>query len=128
MDGTSGAIYSIFFAALASSVREAGSGTLDAKAWAEAAEKALTQVQQVTPAKQGDRTLMNALEPFVKSFVKGVDFKVALESAKKGAEATKGMKAAFGRAVYVDESNWEKVGDPGAEGKGCGLFCEDYTR
>ncbi|KAL5322380.1 hypothetical protein ACEPPN_010353 [Leptodophora sp. 'Broadleaf-Isolate-01'] len=121
MDGTSGALYSIFFNALASALRSLPPATEEIKSsiWAAVVSSALTQLQSATPARQGDRTLMDALEPFVNSFAKGDGAEVALEQAKKGVEATKGMQAAFGRAVYVEESAWSQVPDPGAEGILC---------
>ncbi|GKT65615.1 dihydroxyacetone kinase [Colletotrichum tofieldiae] len=116
MDGTSGAIYSIFFAALASELRKADTGVLDLKAWAKVAVGALEKLQQATPARQGDRTLIDALEPFVKTLDSSGNVKEAVDAARKGVEATKGMAASLGRAVYVEESAWGKVPDPGAEG------------
>ncbi|KZL82464.1 dihydroxyacetone kinase [Colletotrichum incanum] len=116
MDGTSGAIYSIFFAALASELRKANTGVLDLKAWAKVALGALEKLQQATPARQGDRTLIDALEPFVKILESSGNVKEAVDAARKGVEATKGMAASLGRAVYVEESAWGKVPDPGAEG------------
>ncbi|KAJ0162110.1 Dihydroxyacetone kinase 1 [Colletotrichum tanaceti] len=119
MDGTSGAIYSIFFAALASELRAAaagGAGRLDLAAWAKVAAGALDTLQQATPARQGDRTLIDALEPFVRTLGSSGSVGEAVEAARKGVEATKGMAASLGRAVYVEESAWDKVPDPGAEG------------
>lgn len=116
MDGTSGAIYSIFFAALASELRKAAAGQLGLAAWAKVAAGALDTLQQATPARQGDRTLIDALEPFVKTLGSSGSVKEAVEAARKGVEATKGMAASLGRAVYVEESAWGKVPDPGAEG------------
>ncbi|TVY93805.1 Dihydroxyacetone kinase [Lachnellula willkommii] len=121
MDGTSGAIYSIFFAGLASSLRTLSSSThtLDSHTWGRAAKAAMSQLQLATPARKGDRTLMDALEPFIESFANGEGLEDAVAKAKSGVEATKGMKAAFGRAVYVEEKAWAIVPDPGAEGVLC---------
>ncbi|EXF80789.1 dihydroxyacetone kinase [Colletotrichum fioriniae PJ7] len=116
MDGTSGAIYSIFFAALASELRKASAGLLDLQAWTKVAVGALETLQQATPARQGDRTLIDALEPFVRTLESSGSVGDAVEAARKGVEATKGMAASLGRAVYVEESAWGKVPDPGAEG------------
>ncbi|KAK1515909.1 dihydroxyacetone kinase [Colletotrichum costaricense] len=116
MDGTSGAIYSIFFAALASELRKASAGVLDLQAWTKVAVGALETLQQATPARQGDRTLIDALEPFVRTLESSRSASDAVEAARKGVEATKGMAASLGRAVYVEESAWGKVPDPGAEG------------
>lgn len=118
MDGTSGAIFSIFLAALASALKSIPSTKqiLDAQTWSVAAKAALSQLQLATPARQGDRTLMDALEPFIESIASGDAVDIAIAKAKAGVEATKGMKAAFGRAVYVEESAWSVVPDPGAVG------------
>lgn len=121
MDGTSGAIFSIFLAALAAAIVSLPSSQkiLDAHRWGVAAKAALVQLQLATPARQGDRTLMDALEPFIESFSSGDAVDVAIAKARAGVEATKGMKAAFGRAVYVEESAWSVVADPGAVGVLC---------
>jgi dihydroxyacetone kinase len=121
MDGTSGAIYSIFFAALASALRSIplNPQALNSKLWGEVATKALVQLQLATPARQGDRTLMDALEPFIHSISSGCNLQTAALAAKFGAEATKGMPAAFGRAVYVDDNASKEVPDPGAIGVVC---------
>ncbi|KAK7214666.1 hypothetical protein V2G26_002669 [Clonostachys chloroleuca] len=113
MDGTSGAIYALFFSGLAAKLRDLDSSvTMGLQEWAVVALGGLETVQQVTPARAGDRTLMDALEPFVESLKSGIN--PGVESARKGSESTKGLKPAFGRAVYVNEQGWEQVPDPGA--------------
>ncbi|KIV99896.1 dihydroxyacetone kinase [Verruconis gallopava] len=115
MDGTSGAIYSLFFNGLASSVQDLSKAkfeTLNLEFWASAAENALVTVQKATPARLGDRTIMDALEPFVNTLKEGVE--CAYLAAKKGMESTKGIPPAFGRSVYVNEAGWYQVPDPGA--------------
>ncbi|CAK7236687.1 hypothetical protein SEUCBS140593_009703 [Sporothrix eucalyptigena] len=121
MDGTSGALYSIFFAALTAALAQQTSGqVLGFKAWSAAVSEALARLQQATPARQGDRTLMDGLEPFVYALAKSdgspASLTAAVAAAKAGVEATKGMKASLGRSVYVEASNWEAVPDPGAVG------------
>jgi dihydroxyacetone kinase len=113
MDGTSGAIYALFFSGLAAKLRDLDSSvTMGLQEWALVALGGLETVQQVTPARAGDRTLMDALEPFVESLKSGIN--QGVEAARKGSESTKGLKPAFGRAVYVNEQGWEQVPDPGA--------------
>jgi triose/dihydroxyacetone kinase / FAD-AMP lyase (cyclizing) len=121
MDGTSGAIYAIFLNALAAGLRDQDTGSskqVDAKTWAAALTVALKDLGKYTPAAKGDRTLMDALIPFVETLGSSGDVKKAAEAARKGAEDTKAMKASLGRAVYVGaESEWMgKVPDPGAWG------------
>ncbi|KAL7947395.1 Dak1 domain-containing protein [Trichoderma barbatum] len=119
LDGTSGAIYSIFFTALAAELRATATSSMTHEAWVQAANRSLEKLQQATPARQGDRTLMDALEPFIKSLVQGGSLADAVAAAKTGMEATKGMKASLGRAVYVPENVWDQVPDPGAQGVVC---------
>lgn len=120
MDGTSGAIYAIFLNALAAGLRsqspESGKKEVTTQVWAEAAKQALEGLGKYTPARPGDRTLVDALEPFIKQLVATGDFKKAAQAAKEGTDATKGMKASLGRSVYVGNEGFKEVPDPGAYG------------
>ncbi|KAM5467423.1 dihydroxyacetone kinase Dak1 [Microsporum audouinii] len=121
MDGTSGAIYAIFLNALAHGLSEQDSSTpvdVTSKIWANALQHPLKALAKYTPAQPGDRTLMDALSPFISTLVETNDIKKAAEAANQGAESTKKMKASLGRAVYVGgEEEWVgKVPDPGAYG------------
>ena len=121
MDGTSGAIYAIFLNALAHGLREQDSRSstnVDAKVWGAALKSSVQALGRYTPAVPGDRTLMDALVPFVDTLSSTGDVKKAAEAAKEGAEKTKDMKASLGRAVYVGaEDEWMgKIPDPGAWG------------
>lgn len=71
-----------------------------------------------TPAKPGDRTLIDALAPFVDTLLETGDVRVAAAAAQQGTESTKAMKASLGRSVYVGgEEEWiGKIPDPGAFG------------
>lgn len=116
MDGTSGALYAIFLNSLVHSLRTQEAGEASAKVWASALQQSCEALSKYTPARPGDRTVIDALYPFVESLEKTGDLKEAAEAAKKGAEGTKGMKASLGRTVYVGGSGFEKVPDPGAWG------------
>ena len=69
----------------------------------------LAGVEKQTKAKPGDKTMMDALIPAIAAMqaVEGDDIKVmfqaAAEAALKGAEATKQMRANFGRARNYGE-------------------------
>ncbi|KAH7155977.1 dihydroxyacetone kinase [Dactylonectria macrodidyma] len=115
IDGTSGALYELFVTALAAALQTAPEETATLETWAKAAGVALTRLQAMTPARVGDRTLMDALTPYVEALAKG-DVEQAVEAARRGCESTRGMEASLGRAVYVAGENWDKVADPGAEG------------
>jgi len=116
MDGTSGALYAIFLNSLVHGLQKQGSGQVTAKVWANALLQSNDALSRYTPARPGDRTLVDALYPFVETLDKTGDIKQAAEAARKGAEGTKGMKASLGRTVYIGGSGFEEVPDPGAHG------------
>ncbi|KAF4208302.1 hypothetical protein CNMCM8927_000806 [Aspergillus lentulus] len=121
MDGTSGAIYSIFLNALAHGLRAQDQGTptpATVEVWASALKYSITALGKYTPAQPGDRTLIDALVPFCNTLVERKDVHAAAKAAQDGTEATKNMKASLGRSVYVGgEEEWVgKVPDPGAYG------------
>lgn len=119
MDGTSGAIHVIFLNALSSSLRSQAEPiglNLTEGMWSKALESSLQTLGRYTPAQIGDRTIIDALQPFVESLAAGRGLKEATEEAKAGADRTKGMKPKFGRAVYVGGEQWKEVPDPGAYG------------
>ncbi|KAK3365974.1 Dak1 domain-containing protein [Lasiosphaeria ovina] len=117
MDGTSGALYAIFLNALVAALRsEAAQGEASPRVWASALDQSCEALSKYTPARPGDRTLVDALYPFVEVLGKTGDVKQAAEAAQSAAEGTKGMKASLGRTVYIGGSGFEQVPDPGAWG------------
>jgi dihydroxyacetone kinase len=54
----------------------------------------LSQFKLDTPERQGDRMLMDALEPFIESIAGGDAVDTTIAKAKAGVEATKCMEAA----------------------------------
>ncbi|KAG8631113.1 hypothetical protein KVT40_000253 [Elsinoe batatas] len=116
MDGTSGALYAIYLNALATGLRAQSGGQADCKVWASAAKYASESMGKYTPAKVGDRTLVDALGPFVDTLESTSDVKKAAAAAEDGSNKTKGMKASLGRTVYVGGQGWQDVPDPGAYG------------
>ncbi|KAI9889387.1 MAG: hypothetical protein M1814_005556 [Vezdaea aestivalis] len=120
MDGTSGAIVSIFLSALTSALLSYPSQQepklLPMKDWAVALDSAIKALGKYTPAREGDRTLMDALVPFVRTLNETSNLQEASIAAMIGAKKTKGMQAALGRSVYVGGDGFKKVPDPGAWG------------
>jgi triose/dihydroxyacetone kinase / FAD-AMP lyase (cyclizing) len=118
MDGTSGAIYAIYLSSLVHSLRQQSSSStnITPKIWGSALQSASKSLANYTPAQPGDRTLVDALHPFVETLAETGDVKKAAEASRKGAEGTKGMKASLGRTVYVGGKGFEQVPDPGAWG------------
>ena len=116
MDGTSGALYAIFLNSLVTALRAQGPGQATAKVWAAALQASCDSMLRYTPARPGDRTLVDALYPFVETLARTGDLKAAATAAQEGAERTRGMRASLGRSVYVGGSGFEQVPDPGAWG------------
>ncbi|KAJ0341438.1 hypothetical protein COL154_011901 [Colletotrichum chrysophilum] len=121
MDGTSGALYAIFLNALAHGLRvESQQMPQEQQAtseiWAKALQSALSALGKYTPAQPGDRTVVDALAPFVSTFAASSSLKDAVEAARKGCESTKGMEASLGRSVYVGGEEWKNCPDPGTYG------------
>lgn len=135
MGGTSGAIYGIFLSALAAALsrsydEETG---LNGRYFALALSDALEVLKGFTGARIGDRTLMDALIPFVTTFKdvshdkNTVDaLSYAIQSAANGCKATQYMESRFGRSTYVGNTaagtsytgpSPTEVPDPGA----CGI-------
>ncbi|KAF4343892.1 dihydroxyacetone kinase 2 [Fusarium beomiforme] len=122
MGGTSGAIYAIFLNAVANRLLEL---TADSPSFTvsefiqKALQGGLDELCRYTPARIGHRTLMDALIPFVKNYALDGSLKAALAEARKGAESTRQMVAALGRASYVGQDRFDEEGgipDPGALG------------
>ncbi|CUM64541.1 uncharacterized protein PRCAT00002147001 [Priceomyces carsonii] len=126
MGGTSGGIYSIFISALAQSYmnmnRKEGPFEVSRRNLAKSLEEALLSLFIYTQARTGDRTLVDALEPFITEIGKTHDLKKAKKAAIDGAESTRKLTAKFGRASYVSENEFKKfeseggLPDPGAIG------------
>ncbi|EPX74726.1 dihydroxyacetone kinase Dak1 [Schizosaccharomyces octosporus yFS286] len=116
MDGTSGALYAIFFHGFAKGVKDHLQETKDisTKMWSNALNVALNTLFKYTPARPGDRTMCDALVPFVEKFVETDDIHAASKAARDGAENTAYLQAKLGRAVYVGGD--VKVPDAGALG------------
>ena len=119
MDGTSGALYAIFLNSLVHSLRSQKPGQASPQVWAAALKQSCDALSRYTPARPGDRTVIDALYPFVDTLEQTGDVKQAAEAAKAAAEGTKGMKASLGRTVYIGGSGYEEVPDPGAWGLTC---------
>ena len=119
MDGTSGALYAIFLNSLAHNMQSQDTSfpiPVTPRMWAKALGLSIDALGKYTPAQPGDRTLMDALHPFVSVFQETSNIHQAANAAKKGADETKGMKASLGRSVYVGGAGYEEVPDPGAYG------------
>ncbi|MBE0536667.1 MAG: dihydroxyacetone kinase subunit L [Phycisphaerae bacterium] len=115
--GATGPLFGTFFTGMADPAAEA----IDAGILAAMFEAGLLAVQGLTKARPGDKTMIDALVPAVEavraaaeagdSITQALD-KAAL-AAEQGADATKNMKATFGRAKNIGEKSIGNP-DPGA--------------
>ncbi|KAG5978907.1 hypothetical protein E4U55_005772 [Claviceps digitariae] len=121
MGGTLGGILGILFVSL----RNAVENNIDmahhqgpVALWAKSLSIALASLRQYTPAKVGDRTVMDTLIPFAETMSQS-GFREAVQAAVDGAESTRKMKPKLGRATYVGTAGLdaqELPPDPGAWG------------
>lgn len=107
--GSMGPLYGKFFKAIALSFD--GKEEIGIEDFSEALEAAQTAIASISPAKIGDKTLIDTLVPAVIAFNKakseGQDFANALEvmkvAAREGRDSTKDMVAKLGRASRLGE-------------------------
>ncbi|KAK1533058.1 uncharacterized protein CCOS01_05041 [Colletotrichum costaricense] len=120
MGGTLGAILGILLSAFSSSLRSgaqansASTTSFSPMLYASSLASAVESLKSHTPAREGDRTVMDVLLPFSDAFVKSGDFGAAVKVAAEKAEATRYLKARFGRATYVGDAAGQELPDPGA--------------
>ncbi|KAH0431413.1 dihydroxyacetone kinase [Colletotrichum camelliae] len=117
MGGTLGAILGILLSAYSSSLRTnaaAPGAAPSAALYAKSLATAVESLKSHTPAREGDRTVMDVLIPFTDSFAATADFATAVKVAAEKAEATRYLKARFGRATYVGDAAGQELPDPGA--------------
>jgi dihydroxyacetone kinase len=124
--GSLGAILSILVTAFTNALHNLtikDSKSLDIGTVAEAAGLALENLKNYTSAREGDRTVMDVLIPFVNTLVEAKDLAKAVKVAEESADKTSEMKAKFGRATYVgdDGGDRSKIPDPGAYAAGIWL-------
>ncbi|KAH7914593.1 Dak1 domain-containing protein [Hygrophoropsis aurantiaca] len=119
MGGTSGALYSIFFSALAQGLVTGGPGVATPQRWSKALSSALERLYAYTHARPPSRTLVDPLASFVRIF-KAIPTNLtsAVKIAGEAAEGTRDMMAKAGRSAYVDSDllKAERIPDPGAWG------------
>jgi dihydroxyacetone kinase len=121
MGGTLGGILGIFFVSLRSALEnnvEIAVSEGPVALWAVALSSSLGNLKRYTPAKIGDRTVMDTLIPFADAMGTS-GFTQGVQAAVDGAEATKKMKPRLGRATYVgagSDDGQDLPPDPGAWG------------
>lgn len=119
-DAAGGASGALIGALLTTTGRTLGSGPYDAAALVKALQAGLTMVMRLGKAQPGDKTLIDALAPFVAALAAqppdatlAAAWRAALPSAVAGADATREMVAKRGRAAKLGERSLGHP-DPGA--------------
>jgi triose/dihydroxyacetone kinase / FAD-AMP lyase (cyclizing) len=120
LGGSSGPLYGVLFLRCGSVLEV--SGVTGLTQWAEALNQGCRAISELGGAKPGDRTMLDALDPFVKTLQKNAGLKssareavlAAVEAAERGVEATTHMNPRLGRSCYLGD---RVLGypDPGAK-------------
>jgi dihydroxyacetone kinase len=129
--GSLGAILSILVTAFTNALAvqtQSATGTLDMNTIASAAATALENLKNYTSAREGDRTVMDVLIPFIRELNDSKDLRRSVDVAESSAGKTSEMKAKFGRATYIsdDGSERSRIPDPGAYA--VGVWCRGLER
>jgi triose/dihydroxyacetone kinase / FAD-AMP lyase (cyclizing) len=106
LGGSSGPLYGVLFLRCGS-VLEAIRATGLAQ-WAEALAQGCRAITELGGAKPGDRTMLDALDPFVTTLQQAANLKAtrdtvldAVDAAERGAQATAQMHPKLGRSSYL---------------------------
>ncbi len=105
LGGSSGPLYGVLFLRCGKVLEQKGATGLSQ--WAVAVEEGTRAISELGGAKPGDRTMLDALDPFVRSLKSAggnasrETLSAAIEEAKKGADATAQMKPSLGRSSYL---------------------------
>jgi dihydroxyacetone kinase len=118
MGGSSGPLYGVLFLRCGSTLENSGATSL--AQWAEAIAAGSRAISELGGAKPGDRTMLDALDPFVKALQSSArktadeTLLTAISAAEQGAGATAQMKPRLGRSSYLGDRVLGHP-DPGAE-------------
>ena len=123
MGGTSGAIYSLLFTSVHSSIKLLSKSNAQLKTrkevatfWSEALEQAIQTVTTYSWAEPGDRTMLDTVHAVRLALNGNTDVTRIAEEARKGAEATGKMEAKAGRTSYASDQTIDSQPDAGAVG------------
>lgn len=134
LGGSSGPLYGVLFLRCGSVLEDIGAARL--AQWVEALDEGCRAISELGGARCGDRTMLDALAPFVQALKKDQDPKAtrdailyAVAAAESGMEATAQMKPHLGRSSYLGD---RVLGypDPGAKAITIWLrsACEELLR
>ncbi|MBV9759726.1 MAG: dihydroxyacetone kinase subunit DhaK [Acidobacteriaceae bacterium] len=119
MGGSSGPLYGVFLFRAAKRLKDGNED--DARNWARAALEGCKGIGEIGGASTGDRTMLDALDPFARELAARLEegrsladaIEAAVRAAEAGAAATAGMVARRGRSSYLGHRAMGQP-DPGA--------------
>ncbi|PKD19992.1 dihydroxyacetone kinase [Salegentibacter salinarum] len=107
--GSSGVLLSIMFTGAGNSYKEESN-------IGKALMSGLQKMKDYGGAKEGDRTMIDALQPAFSALENGKKIDVVAKKARQGADSTKEISSTkFGRSSYLSEESLKGIPDPGAE-------------
>jgi len=119
LGGSSGPLYGVLFLRCGSALE--GSSRVGLPQWADALDKGCRAISELGGAEPGDRTMLDALDSFVRALQEsGAEtalrevVRAAVAAAEKGAQATAHMMPALGRSSYLGKRVLGHP-DPGAK-------------
>jgi dihydroxyacetone kinase len=119
LGGSSGPLYGVLFLRCGSVLEK--QGALGLAPWADALAEGCEAISELGGAKPGDRTMLDALDPFVKALQQAKAMErtreavlAGVEAAERGADATAEMKPRLGRSSYLGDRVLGHP-DPGAK-------------
>jgi len=124
LGGSSGPLYGVLFLRCGGVLDAAGG--IGIEQWANALRQGCQAIGELGGAKPGDRTMLDALDPFVTALKTIPSEKVsrealisALEAADRGVESTAQMKPRLGRSSYLGD---RVLGHPDPGAKAVGIW------
>ncbi|WP_037320428.1 dihydroxyacetone kinase subunit DhaK [Salegentibacter sp. Hel_I_6] len=107
--GSSGVLLSIMFT-------DAGNTYKKESNIGKALSSGLQKMKDYGGAKEGERTMIDALQPAFTALENGEKIDIVAKKARQGADSTKEISnTKFGRSSYLSEESLKGVPDPGAE-------------
>ncbi|MGL5979222.1 MAG: dihydroxyacetone kinase subunit L [Erysipelotrichaceae bacterium] len=124
--GSAGPLYGTFFTGMAEAWQD--ETVLDARLFQKMMQGGLSELQYITTAKVGDKTMMDTLIPAVDAINAcqgdlACMAKVGYESALEGAKASEGFVSKFGRARHYKEAT---IGTPDAGAISCTYIFQGF--
>jgi len=122
LGGSSGPLYGVLFLRCGSVLHD--SRAIGLTQWADALDEGCRAIGELGGAKPGDRTMLDALDPFVKALRKEAGkapheaILVAVAAAEQGAEATAQMKPRLGRRPASGSRHAGRVPQAASDGVG----------